>query len=188
MLHLQLAMALHVLMGLRVLSKIFKRKKSRVYLDKMVVAPREEFYKIDGWGLFKSEDLEEGIRSKLEGLFSLPHISTCTDTKETDLALELVVLKVQGGEFHGLDLAGFVGMPILWRPKIEVAARLYYIESGKTHSSFKAKEKMPWGEYLSVVFSLNGMFRLRPMFGVKELEPILYRACEKLLIDMVKVV
>ena len=169
-------------------SKLFKKDKPRVYLDKMVVAPRDDFYKIDDWGLFKSEDLEEGIRDKLDGIFSLPHISTRADAKKTDLALELMVLKVQGGEFESADFGSLGGFLIFWRPKIEVAARLYNIASGKTHSSFKAKEKMPWGTYFTGVFSLRGVFRYKPIFGVNDLEPILYKACEKLLINMVKAV
>lgn len=180
--------ALHALRDIRVFSKIFKKAKPRVYLDKMVVAPRGEFEKMDSWGLFKGEDLEEGIRGKLTDIFSLPHISSRVDRKENDLALEIVVLKVQGGEFEGAHFGELGAIPIFWRPKIEVAARLYYIESGKTHSSYKAKEKMSWGMYFAGVFSLRGFFRYKPIFGVENLEPILYRACEKLLVKMVKTV
>ncbi|MDO3381202.1 hypothetical protein [Gilvimarinus algae] len=167
------------------ISKIFKKDKPRVYLDKMLVASRDEFEKTDEWGIFKSEDLEDGVREKLDGIFCLPPISTRQDSKKSDLALELVVLKVRGGEFEGVDfgLLGFA--PIFWRPKIELAARLYYLDSGKTHSTYKAKEIMRWGEYFSGVFSLRGFFRYKPIFGPKNLEPILYKACEKLLFKMV---
>ncbi|WP_444894399.1 hypothetical protein ACJJIW_13845 [Microbulbifer sp. JMSA004] len=167
-------------------SKLFKKSKPRVYLDKMIVVSQNEFSKIGAWGAFKGEDLEAGIRHRLVEIFSLPHISSRIEPKSNDLALEVVVLKVRGGEFDTACFGEFGAMPVFWRPKIEVAARLYYADSKKTHSSYRAREKMPWREYFSGVFSLRGMLRYRPVFGAKELEPILYRACEKLLASMVK--
>ena len=169
------------------ISNFFNKAKPRVYLGKVVVAPRNEIKKIDQWGLFKSEDLEEGIRTKIDGIFSLPHLDAREGEKKTDLALEVVILKVQGGEFESATF-GDIALPIFWRPKIEIAARLYNIDSGKTYKAFESIEKMSWIQYLSGVFSLRGLVRYRPMFGVAELEPLLYRACEKVLIYMAKAV
>ncbi len=169
-------------------SKLYRREKKKVYLGRLVVAPRGKFETWDSWGLFKSEDLEGEIRSKLEGLFSLPTIDERSEPKKSDLALEVVVLKLQGGEFEFADLGSLGGFPVFWRPKIEVAARLYNIESGKTHASSKAKEKMPWSQYLSGVLSFRGLFRYKPIFGVSEIEPLLYRACEKILVKLASTV
>lgn len=168
-------------------SKLWRKEKPRVYLGKVVVAPRSEAKKIDQWGLFKSEDLEDGIRRKLDEVFSLPQINSRQDFKKNDLALDVIILNIQGGELDGVGLVE-ITLPIFWRPKIEIAARLYYADSGKTHTTFKAIEKMPWSQYLSGAFSMRGLFRFKPMFGVNELEPLLYRACEKLLTYMAKAV
>lgn len=168
------------------LSKIFRADKPRVYLDKIVVVSRDEFDRVDEWGLFKSESLEEGVRQRLEEVFSLPHIFSCSEPKSSDLALEVVVLNVQGGVFDGVSFGEFGGLPLLWRPKVEIVARLYYANSGKTHSSYKAKEKMSWRKYFSGVFSLRGLLRYKPIFGINDIEPILYKACEKLLFSMAK--
>jgi len=166
-------------------SKFLNKEKPRVYLGKLMVVPRGEFKKNDEWGLFKSEDLEVGIREKLDGIFSLPHLDSRQDEKKTDLGLEVVILNVQGGDFINANIEG-MGFPILWRPKIEIASRLYNLESGKTHRSFKLKEKMPWSQYFSGLFSLRGILRHKPIFGVNELEPLLYQACAKLIQNMTK--
>lgn len=169
------------------ISRLFNKAKPRVYLGKVVVAPRNEVKKIDQWGLFQSEDLEEGIRAKINGIFSLPYLDERDGEKKSDLALEVVILKVQGGELESATLED-IALPIFWRPKIEIAARLYNIDSGKTYKTFETIEKMSWLQYFSGVFSLRGLVRYRPMFGVKELEPLLYRACERVLIYMAKAV
>ncbi|MGH1542047.1 MAG: hypothetical protein ACRBHB_16590 [Arenicella sp.] len=168
------------------LPKFFKKEKPRVYIDKLVVSPRDEIKKIDQWGAFKYEDLEAGIREKLNGLIQLPHISSRETIQENDLALEVVIINLQGGELGNFNLDDLGGIPFFWRPKIEIAARLYNLSSDTTHSSFKMTEKMPWSNYFSGLISINGILRYKPLFSTKDLEPLLYRACEKTLIKLTK--
>lgn len=114
----------------------FKKKKPRVYLGSTVVVARNEFFKSDQWGLFQSFDLESELRAKLTEALSLPLIEARIEPQKTDLALEIVIVDYRSGEFY-------LEFPLLmWRPKIEVKARLYCIETGKTTKSVIAKEKV----------------------------------------------
>jgi len=171
-----------------VLSKLFKKEKPRVYLDKLIVVPRSELRKIDEWGLFENEDLEEGLRNRLNDLFCLPHISSREEVRKNDLGLEVALVELQGGEFDAVSIGGIGGFPIFWRPKVKIVSRLYNIDTGKTVTTFRTTEKMSWGKYVSKIFTINGFFRYKALFGVKDVEPLLFVACEKLLIYRAKAV
>lgn len=158
----------------------FKKKKPRVYLGSTVVVTRTEFFKSDQEGLFKSFDLESELRGKLREALSLPLVEARIEPQKTDLALEIVIVGYRGGEFD-------FELPLLmWRPKIEVKARLYCIETGKTTKSVIAKEKVSWKQFFGKIISLNGIFRYKPLFGVQEMEILLYQCCIKALKKLTK--
>ncbi|WP_428241162.1 hypothetical protein [Gynuella sp.] len=165
---------------------IFKKEKARVYLDKLMVIPKQDYMKSDEWGFIGKEDLEGGIREKLTELFSLPHISSRTDAKKTDLGLEVAVVNFQGGEFDGISLGSLGAVPIFWRPKVSVVSRLFNIESGKTIKTAKYCAKMPWNQYLRGVFSLRGFIRYKPIFGIEDIEQLLYFACHQVLSKLIR--
>jgi hypothetical protein len=156
-------------------SKLFKKEKPRVYLGALMVAPADKWHEDDGWGFFKSENLEEGLRKSLRESINLPSIGTSKKTRESDLGLEIAIIKHQGGDFQGIN-AGELFIPILYRPKVEIRARLYNIATGKTVNSSSVIKKTPWGEYFQKVFSLNGFFRFRPLFNSKDMEILLCKA------------
>lgn len=162
-----------------------KKEKSKLFMGAIAVVPRSEFMKVDEWGLFKGESLEDSVKVKLENLFSLPHIPESNSVNDQDLALDIIVSKIQGGEFTSLQTTP-IDVPIFWRPKIQIKARLFYINSKKTKSTFEVSRKMPWGTYLNRVFSLRGIIRFKPLFEPVDLEPIMYSACEQLIKKLAK--
>lgn len=161
----------------------FRKDKPRVYLDKMVVVPRDSFKKWDEMALFQSHDIEAGLRARLYELFSLPHISSRKEPKASDLALEVIVHDYQGGEMNAIDL-GVIPIPLIWRPRVQVASRLFNITSGKTQASFHITEKMPWGQFLRASLTLSKLLGLKPIAGNEEMGLLLLKACERLLAEM----
>jgi hypothetical protein len=165
---------------------IFKKKeKPKLFLGAIVVVPRNEIMKIDEWGLFKGENLEDSVRVKLEYLFSLPSVHEYSTFNDGDLALEIIVTKLQGGEFTSAQFSP-IDIPIMWRPKVQIKARLFFINSKKTKRVFDVSQKMPWSQYFSRVFSFRGIIRFKPLFETVDLEPMLYKACEQLLGKLAK--
>ncbi len=162
-----------------------KKEKPKLFLGAIAVVPRNEFMKVDEWGILKGESLEDSIKVKLENLFSLPHISEKENVNDQDLALEIIVSKLQGGEFTSFQTPP-IDIPIFWRPKVQIKARLFYINSKKTKSTFNVLKKMSWGQYLHRVFSLRGIIRIKPLFEPVDLEPLLYSACEQLINKLAK--
>lgn len=165
--------------------KIFKREKPRVYLGAMLVASSEEWKSLDGWDLFKSVSLEDGLRKSLHSAVNLPPIDSREERKESDLGLELVIVNYQGGEFSAFQTTELF-IPIFWRPKVELKARLYNLATGKTVHSASSKKKTPWRQFFSRVFSFNGIFRFKPLFDVKDMEVLLCLAAIETLAKLTK--
>lgn len=135
----------------------FNKESSRVFLGSLIVAKRSELKKSDEWGLTKSFDLQAELKARLDEVITLQHVSDVEDLASTDLVLDITVVSAQSGEFDAAVLQGMGTLPIWWRPKVEVRAKLYYAISGKTKAEVCMKEKMPWKEYLAGVLTINGL-------------------------------
>jgi len=71
----------------------------------VIVIPRSEWKTFDEWNWIKrKEDFEQNAKQNLEMLFNFPHVSTAENLGKKDVALEVALLKIQGGEFDALDL------------------------------------------------------------------------------------
>ena len=166
--------------------RFFKKEKSRVFLGVLAVAPRTDVKRIfDQMSFFRSEDLDAELADILKEIFSLPLASDVEEPLDSDLVLDVVMPKFQLGEAINVNLVE-IGFPILWRPKVTVSSRLYYLKSNKTKATFSVTEKMGWGQYINRMTSWRSIFRLGTIFGKKDLDLLLYKACHKLLVKMQK--
>ncbi|MCG7948710.1 MAG: hypothetical protein N0C84_20430 [Candidatus Thiodiazotropha taylori] len=166
--------------------KILNREKPRVYLGALAVAPRADIKRhVDQWGMFQNEDLDTGLRQNLKEIFSLPSAKEVAAPKSNDLVLDVVIPKFQSGDAWDLTI-GDLGIPLMWRPKVTVSSRLYYLKSEKTKATFSVTEKMKLGHYIGRLFTWRAIFRFRPIFDSKDMEYLLYQACYKLLQKMQK--
>ena len=150
------------------------------------MAPRADIKKhLDQWGMFKNEDLDSDLGQSLKEIFYLPSACEVDEPKNNDLVLDVVVPKFQSGDAWDLSLGEF-GIPLMWRPKVTVSSRLYYLKSDKTKATFSVTEKMKLSQYFSRLFTWRAVFRFRPVFDSKDMEYLLYQACHKLLLKMKK--
>ena len=167
-------------------SKLLRKTKPNVYLGSLAVAPRADIKRhIDQWGMFETEDLDSGLRQSLKEIFSLPLAIEVKEPTNSDLGLDVIVPKFQSGDAWDLAL-GEIGLPLLWRPKIIVSSRLFYLKSDKTKSTFSVTQKMKWNQYFRRYFTLRAILRWRPMFDKQDMDYLLYQACHKLLLKMKK--
>ncbi|NJA05171.1 hypothetical protein HC024_05415 [Methylococcaceae bacterium WWC4] len=165
--------------------RIFKGEKPRVYLGAMLVASSEEWESLDGWGIFQSMNLGDGLRKYLYSAVNLPPIDSREDLRESDLGLELVVVNYRGGEFGAFQTTELF-IPIFWRPKVELKARLYNLATGKTVHIASSKKNTPWGQFVSRIFSFNRMFRFKPLFDEEDMEVLLCLAAIETLAKLTK--
>ncbi len=170
------------------LSRFFKKEVPKLYLGTIAVAPRSDLKRhLDEWGVWGREDLDTSMLESLQELFELPLASEVKDPKEIDLVLDVIIPKFQSGDMWDVSL-GEIGFPIAWRPKIEIGARLYRLQTKKTVYTATVLVKMSWREYFARLFTLRALFRFRPMFDSSDMRRLLYIACNKLIIKLHKAV
>ena len=77
---------------------------------------------------------------------------------------------------------------MFWRPKVTVTCHLYYLRSKRAYQTYSVTKKMSWREFLGRQFTLNALFRFRPVFGAEDLNHLLYLGCHALLSKLTKVI
>jgi hypothetical protein len=151
---------------------IFKRNKNnkpRVFLGTLAVVPRKDLKRyLELPGLFQTDDLDMELRKYLTEIFTLPLADNVENQSATDLVIDVIVTKFQSGEAWGIDLID-LGFPLMWRPKVQVSTRLYYLTTNKTKETFSVTQKLSWRDYFSRVFSWRGVFRFSPLFDKEDI-------------------
>jgi hypothetical protein len=172
------------------LKNFLKNDKGKLFLGNIVVVPRSDLKRsLDEIGLSGNEKLDLSLHSRLEKVFELPLAKDAESLGKNDLGLDIIVPRYQSGDAWEVSL-GVINFPILliWRPKIKMTSRLFYLESGKTVYTTSVSAKLPWREYLSRLFTFRAFFRFKPMFDAKDMDMLLIRACVELLSKLKKFV
>jgi hypothetical protein len=163
-----------------VFDRLFKRQKPRVFLGAIAVADRTDLKRhLEQEIVVEDESLDSALRRTLAEIFSLPRANGVEDPLSTDLVLDIWIPKYQSGGRVDMNL-GDAGITLLWRPKVTVSSRLYWLANKKTKAIFSVTEKMKWRPFLARTFSWRGLFG-SPPFAPEDMEYLLCLACAKLL-------
>ena len=103
--------------------------------------------------------------------------------QSTDMAFDVIVQGYRFGSATDFSL-GTAGLPMYWRPKVRLGARLYHLQSNKTKTTFHVTEKMPWSAYLNRALSWRVLLGLERPGRRSDLESLLRQASEKLTIQL----
>lgn len=169
------------------LNRFRRKKKYSLYLGVLAVAPRSDLKRnFDELSLWGREDLDLSLQKQLVEVFDLPLASTLNQPTELDLGLDVIVPKFQLGDMLDVSL-GDIGFSLFWRPKVEVVARIYRLDTGATLHTASATAKLSWKQYFSRLFTWRALFRFKPMFDSQDLNVLLQRSCLELLVKLRKV-
>ncbi len=158
----------------QLIGKLFKTKPTSLFLSAIVVVPRGEWETIDeqNWLGNRKVDFAQHARERLNELFDIPPVPQVDFLNKTDLALEIAVLKIQGGILTDTGTNPY-SLPIFWRPTIKLKARLFYPLGGKTHSSYNVQAKTPWIIYFSKLMHIKAFFGISPAFNEADIDSLL---------------
>ncbi len=150
--------------------KLFNLKKPRLYLKSITVVPTDE-------------GMDEQLKEELEGIFGKPHTAEIPDLTSTDLGLEIFVPDYRLGD-AGVLWLGIEGaaVPLMFRPRIELRARLFQIESGRTVKVFTVRRKMAIKKGFARMFSWGGM--IDQTFTPRDVQALFFDACKELIDDL----
>ena len=146
--------------------------KTNVYLGTVAVVPRADL-KRHFERPMDPPQTESALQSHLESVLSLPKAPA--NVGGSDRALDVLVAKHQGGEAW----EGSVGdwwIPLLWRPSVEVSARLYALKDKQHIATFHVRKRLGWREYFSRMFTLSRYFSFRSPFTREDMIGLLDEA------------
>jgi len=128
------------------------------------------------------QNLHGHLRQQLEEIFYFPEISPLDQHLDRDMGLDVVV-----PVFHTGGSASFDSIPLFWRPRVSLCARLYYLKTGEILRVFKVTEKAKWNEYLTRTFEWRQMFGFSETFRKQDMEILVSRGSVRLLQEIAKV-
>lgn len=162
--------------------KLWKKEKPRVFLGTLRINPRGDFKRhLETWDVEARNQIALEIYGYLEEFFQLPPASDVKDPLRSDLGLDVTILQWQSGQALNFTL-GSSGIPLVWRPKVVLQAKLFYLESGRIRSMYRATEKMPWSVFIDRVVSWRNLFfRYAIRMEENDMKYLLYRASIKVL-------
>lgn len=168
----------------------FQRKEKsrpRVFLGTLAVVPREDIKWVleDMFGDPGSE-IEGFLHDQLEEIFALPQASTADPVLESDLCIDVYIPGFHSGSADMLQVTHW-HVPLFWRPKIELRARLYRLHDRKLIKTFMVTEKPTLREFWSAALSWRSVFGSGEAFDEKDLAYLLNRGAVRLLQKIVKV-
>ena len=145
------------------------------------VAPPDNIRKYLEGSSSEEDTAGDKLKDLLEEMMSLPKLSPNQKVTDTDLVLNIVISRFYFGS--GLEEFSLpdISIPVFWRPKIEVGARLTRATDGKTVYTSVVVTRMPWKEYLSRTLSFKGIIGWGELFNIDDINMLLGKSCIRLL-------
>lgn len=160
--------------------KLLKREPARLFLGALSVATgRNVVSHLESLPGGTPPALDRALLVELAELLSFPMAATVEAPRSTDMAFDVVLQSHRFGSATDLSL-GTVDLPMYWRPKIRLAARLYHLPSNKTKTTFHVTQKMPWSVYLNRALSWRVLVGLERPARRSDMEALLRQASEQL--------
>ncbi len=92
--------------------------------------------------------VNEALLEALAEMIALPAVSTVDALRATDMAVDIAVQSYRSGSATDFSL-GPIEVPLFWRPRVKLAAKLYGLQSRQTKTMFQVTQCMPWSAYFS---------------------------------------
>lgn len=167
-----------------------ERAKPRVFLGNLAVVPRGDVRSVleDMFG-DSGQEIEGHLHDHMQEIFALAPASTADPVLKTDLGVDVYIPEYPAGESVPIELHDWMILliplalliPLFWRPKIELKARLYRLHDRKLVKTFTVRERPTYRECWSPDFSWRGMFGLKRPYGDRQIARLLDRASMRLL-------
>jgi hypothetical protein len=162
------------------LGRFFRSKPRRLYVGTLgVAAPPNITRQFEEFVFMEPADLDLVLLGGLNGIFSSPAAGTVEAPLPSDLAYDVALRSYRFGGVADPTL-GLLQVPLAWRPRIRLDARLYYLKTNKTKATFSVTQRMPWAEYLVRVLSPRVLMGWERLGRRSDLERLLHRACQRL--------
>ncbi len=163
------------------------KAKPRVFLGTLAVVPREDLkWVLEDMLGDPGSEIEGALHAELEEIFALAPASSADPVLKTDLCVDVFIPGYHTGMAETFELPGWT-IPLIWRPKIELKARLYRLHDRKLIKTFTVKERPTYKECFAAAFSWRAVFGFGPPVNDGDMAYLLNRASLRLLRKIAKV-
>jgi hypothetical protein len=153
-----------------------RRKAPRVFAGTLrVVSGRNLVRQLESLSSTVPSDMDHALLDDLQAVITLPSVSMAGSPQPSDLAFDVVLQSYRLGSSTDLSL-GTVGIPLYWRPRVRVAARLYQLHSNKTKKTFALTQCMSWAQYFQRILCWKVFSGLEPLARRSDMEILLRQA------------
>lgn len=160
--------------------KLLKREPARLFLGSLSVATGGNLVRhLESLPGGTPPALDRALFVELAELISFPMAATVEVPRSTDMAFDVAIQGYRLGSATDLSL-GTAGLPMYWRPRVRLAARLYHLQSNKTKTTFRVTQKMPWSAFLNRALSWRVLLGLEQPGRRSDLVSLLRQASERL--------
>lgn len=172
----------------RILEKLRWSGPRHVYLGQVAVVPRSSFVRTfsELLDVVSRDRTESELREYLLDWLELPSIPNRAPERN-ELGLDVFICGYRTGQ--GI-FGNIFGIPafVFWRPRMELRARLYRLDTGALVSVFDVTRKMPWRMFWSRLLSLKYLLVGWSIADAKDMEMLLGESLISLLNQVRKAV
>lgn len=128
------------------LRKFWRPAPARLFLGSVTDASGNLVRHLEGLMGNPAVAVNQSLLDEITDLIALPAVSTVDAPLVTDYAVDVAVQSYRSGSASSVSL-GPVGLPLYWRPRVRLAARLYGLQSRQTKAVVQVTQYMPWSAY-----------------------------------------
>ena len=132
------------------LLKFFRKSPAQLYVGTLTVLPRKDFLRHFEGGFLSGAQMDHVLTERLLVIFAFPKAADLSAPKDDDVAIDVVLESYSRGGWAEVS-GGALELPLLWRPKVRLGARLYYLKTGKSKAKVNVTQSVGWGEYLATL-------------------------------------
>ncbi|MEL7312721.1 MAG: hypothetical protein AAFN07_14500 [Pseudomonadota bacterium] len=144
-----------------IFAKLRRPKVRALYLGAITVVPKSELNEQEQAFVWSKLDPVAIIEYEIRDIFQLPPITNAQEPGKGDIGVDVFVSDFRLGALN--DVWAFpLSIPLVWRPRIELRARLFNLMTSETVSEFSATARMPLSQFIRRTLHPAALFHIRP--------------------------
>lgn len=153
------------------------KSKSNIFIGSITIAPGLGICRYLEKSVWNPEyNIETELQKYLAELFYFPEAPTKENVQLNDFGLDIHISDFSTGEGFFVEY-----FPLIWKPKVELHAKLYNLSSGETLETIIVTEEASLREYLARALEWKALFNISETFTTDDMKVLVGRGSVRLL-------
>ena len=124
----------------------FWRRKPKIYIGQLMVQEATGFQRVFEFGY--QDGISASLKQELRDLFTMQKVAQRTEERAEDVVLDVIVTDFETGFLDLADIQG-IPIPLAWRPKVSITARISRIGTNQPMKTYQLTQKQSWADFLA---------------------------------------